>query len=129
VSGGRGLCLFCGSVVIEHDHLVWPRVTQTHVRFVLNRIRIGLQMIDVRFEAAVLLLQLFELLGKHAIFIALGAIRHHTVRAEERVIGKQSRNHHSKNGSYASPLSVGRGCDRETLRKSAGLIHSTSLLL
>ena len=50
-----------------------------------DRIRVRLQVLDMRLEPAVLALYLFELLRKGMIFATLGAVGDDSVRSEECV--------------------------------------------
>jgi hypothetical protein len=91
------------------------------MRFVLDGIGIGLQVLDVRLQAAVLELDLFQLLREYAIFAALGAISDDAIRAEQSVVAKQNGNHHGEDGGDAAALSIRGSSDGEASRQPAGL--------
>jgi hypothetical protein len=91
------------------------------MRLVFNRIRIRLQVLDMRLEPAVVHLYLFELLRKGVVLTPLGTVGHDSVRPEKGVVSEQRCNHDREDGRDAAPLRICSRSNSEPARKSAPL--------
>jgi hypothetical protein len=104
--GGRGFGLILGCIGEGVNDLSGARVVQLFASFVLDRVRIALQVVDVLVQAVIFLLQLLHLDLEHFCFFALVSEGRKTVVAEDDAVGHHERQKGRREGSPAAAPQV-----------------------
>jgi hypothetical protein len=89
-------------LVIEGNNFRRRRIPQNNPSLVLNRIRIGLQMLHPLLQPAVLHLQVSDLLLEHVVLNTLLLISSDPIRAKNRVVSKHQGDADSQDGRHTA---------------------------